>query len=578
MNTTLILSIIGGVLGLIIIWILAKAYIKAAPDEAIIISGYRKQRVIIGQSGFCIPFLERADKVSLKLIPIDVKTKNAVPTADYINVNVDAVVNVKIADDVELLKKAGQNFLNKKVEDIRMMVVDVLEGNLREIVGQMKLVDLVKERKQVSEKVLENAIPDLRKLGIIVETFNIQNLTDDANVIKNLGVDKAVSISKEAAISKANAQRDMQIAEAQAAKEANDAKVKADLEIAEKQNELAVKKANLQKIADTEKAAADAAYKIQEQKQLRDIKIATEDANIAQQEKQAEVRKRMVAVREQELQAEIQKKAEADRQAQIQKSEAALYQQQKAAEASRFEEEQRAIAIEKVATAEKNKALAEAEAIKAKGLAEAEAIKAKGIADAEAAKAKGLAEAEALDKKAEAMKKYGEAARQEMQLKTLETYFEQMPEIAKAIAAPLSKIGNITMYGDGNTAKLTGDITKTFTQVSNGITDAMGIDLKTVFASMFGAKLAGVGNKPAAIPAEVVEQVKPETVKPETVQPKSEPETATIIPDSNEKSVISEPKVVTSEPSAAAIANAFGISQNDMNKVAQVLNNGRRRR
>lgn len=573
MNTNLILPIVGGVLALVLLIILAKAYIKAAPDEAIIISGFRKQRVIIGHAGFCIPFLERADIISLKLIPIDVKTKNAVPTADYINVNVDAVVNVKIADDVALLEKAGQNFLNKSTNDIRTMVVDVLEGNLREIVGQMKLVDLVKERKQVSEKVLENAIPDLRKLGIIVETFNIQNLSDDASVIKNLGVDKAVSISKEAAISKANAERDMEIAKAQAQKEANDAKVKADLEIAEKQNELAVRQANLKKVADTEKAIADAAYEIQKQKQLKDVNVATAEANITKQEKEAEVRAKMVAVREKELEAEVQKKAEADRQAQIQKSEAALYQQQKAAEATRFEEEQRAIAIEKIAAAEKAKALAEAEAVKAKGLAEAEAIKAKGLADAEAAKAKGLAEAEALDKKAEAMKKYGEAARQEMQLKTLETYFEQMPEIAKAIAAPLGKIGNITMYGGGNTAKLTEDITKVFTQVSNGITDAMGIDLKTVIASMFGAKLAGVS--PKAIPAEVVSttKVEPDTneSRPETPTPKAEP-----VVETKPEPVV-ETKPESPKVDAQTLANAFGISQNDMAKVAQALNRQRRR-
>lgn len=576
MNTTLIFSAIGGVLALVIFIILAKAYIKAAPDEAIIISGFRKQRVIIGHSGFCIPFLERADVISLKLIPIDVKTKNAVPTEDYINVNVDAVVNVKISDDPKLLQAAGQNFLNKNTETIKNMVVDVLEGNLREIVGQMKLVDLVKERKQVSEKVFENASPDLQKLGIEIKTFNIQNFTDDSEVIKNLGVDKAVAISKEAAISRANAKRDIQIAEAQTAKEANDAKVKADLEIAEKQNELAVRKANLQKVSDTEKAIADAAYKIQEQKQLKDINIAAAEASIAKQEKEAEVRAKMVAVREKELEAEIQKKAEADRQAQIQKSEAALYQQQKAAEATRFEEEQRAIAIQKIAQAEKDKALAEAEAVKAKGLAEAEAIKAKGLADAESAKAKGLAEAEALDKKAEAMKKYGEAARQEMQLKTLETYFEQMPEIAKAIAAPLGKIGNITMYGEGNTAKLTGDITKTFTQVSNGITDAMGIDLKTIIASMFGAKLAGVGNKPAAIPAEVVESVKSEAVQPK-FEPDSNVKVEPVTKVRSESATISEPNVVTPQVNPDAIADTFGISKKDMEKVAQALNQRRRR-
>jgi len=401
-------------------------------------------------------------------------------------------VTAKISDNPERLKSSAQNFLNKKPEDIRAMIVDILEGNMREIVGRMQLVDLVGDRKQVSELVLENAIPDLEKLGIVVQTFNIQNFEDANGVIENLGVDKTSAIRKAAAISKANAERDISVAQSQAKKDANDAAVAAELEIAQKQNDLAVKKANLQKISDTEKAIADAAYEIQKQTQQKAINVAQAEAEVAKQEKEIEIRERMVAVTEKELQAQIEKKAEAERQAQIQRSEAELFQQQKDAEADRYKEEQRAKAIKQIAEAEKEKAFAEAEATKAKAMAEAEATKAKGLAEAEAIKAQGLAEAEALNKKAEAMKLYGDAARQEMQLKTIEKYFEQMPQIAAAVAKPMEKIGNITMYGEGNTAKLTGDITKTLTQVTNGLTDSLGIDLRTVLGSMFGAKLAGV--------------------------------------------------------------------------------------
>ena len=331
----------------------------------------------------------------------------------------------------------------------------------------------------------------------MVQTFNIQNFEDANGVIENLGVDKTSAIRKAAAISKANAERDISVAQSQAKKEANDAAVAAELEIAQKQNDLAVKKANLQKISDTEKAIADAAYEIQKQTQQKEINVAQAEAEVAKQEKEIEIRERMVMVTEKELKAQIEKKAEADRQAQIQRSEAELFQQQKDAEAVRYKEEQRAKAIKQIAEAEKEKAFAEAEATKAKALAEAEATKAKGLAEAEAIKAQGLAEAEALNKKAEAMKLYGDAARQEMQLKTIEKYFEQMPQIAAAIAKPMEKIGNITMYGEGNTANLTGDITKTLTQVTNGLTDSLGIDLRTVLGSMFGAKLAGVtGDKP----------------------------------------------------------------------------------
>ena len=444
--------LIGAGIGLLVLFVIilfVTSYIKAAPDEVIIISGFRQLRTIIGHAGFKIPFLERADVLSLKLIPIDVKTQNAVPTKDYINVTVDAVVNAKISDQPDDIKKAAQNFLNKDIGTIKGMIVDVLEGNMREIVGQMNLVDMVTDRKQVSEKVLENAIPDLKKLGVIVETFNIQNFSDDGKVIENLGVDKAVAIQKAASISRANAERDVKIAQAEAAKSANDAQVAANLEIAQKQNDLEVKKADLKRISDTKKAEADAAYKIQEQEQLKTINITAAAAEVAKQEKQIEIRERMVAVRQKELEAEIQKKAEAEKQAQIQKSDADLYRQQKEAEAALFTQKQQAEAIKAKAEADKQKAFAEAAATKAKGEAEADAVK-----------AKGLAEAAALDQKAEAYKKYGDAARQEMQLKTIEKYFEQLPAIAGAISKPMEKICNITMYGQGNTAQLTGDIMK----------------------------------------------------------------------------------------------------------------------
>ena len=480
---------------LFIVILFCVSYIKAAPDEIIIISGFRKRRTIIGHAGFKIPFLERADKLSLKLFSIDVKTKD-IPTSDYINVGVDAVVSVKVSDEPQLIESAAQNFLNKKPEDIADMITDILEGNMREIVGQMELVKLVNDRKGVSELVQKNADPDLQRLGLEIQTFNIQNFSDDKGVIENLGVDKTSAIRKAAAISKANAERDISVAESQAKKEPNDAAVAASLEIAQKQNDLEVKKADLKRIADTKKAEADAAYEIQKQEQQKVINIKAADAECARQEKEAEIRKRMVVVKQQELEAEIQKRAEADRQAQIQNSEAELFRQNKDAEAKLYAKQQEADAIKAIAEAEKERAFNEAAAIKAKGVAEADAIK-----------AKGLAEAAALDQKAEAMKKYGEAARQEMQLKALEKYFDQLPSVAAAIAKPMERIGGITMYGNGNTAALTGDIIKTLTQVSNGLTESLGISLPNVLSSMFGAKLAGVGNnKTEKVPCDVVNE------------------------------------------------------------------------
>lgn len=91
-----IIGIIVTVVVLVILLFMAIGYVKAPPDMAYIISGVKKKsKVVIGKASIRIPFFERLDKLNLRLIPIDVKTSNAVPTADYININVDATVNVK---------------------------------------------------------------------------------------------------------------------------------------------------------------------------------------------------------------------------------------------------------------------------------------------------------------------------------------------------------------------------------------------------------------------------------------------------------------------------------------------------
>ena len=114
--TTLVIL---GAAAVLILLILIFGYVKASPDTAYIISGLRKRpKVLIGKAGVKVPFLEKKDVLNLQLIPIDVKTSNAVPTADYININVDAAVNVKISDRTELLQVAAQNFLNRPTEYI----------------------------------------------------------------------------------------------------------------------------------------------------------------------------------------------------------------------------------------------------------------------------------------------------------------------------------------------------------------------------------------------------------------------------------------------------------------------------
>lgn len=489
-------------IAVIILGIIAAGYVKAPPDKAFIISGLRKTpKILIGKAGIKIPFLERKNTLDLKLIPIDVKTASTVPTADYINIRVDAVVNVKISNKPEMLKLAQENFLDKPAGDIAPIAREVLEGNMREIIGQMKLEEMVSDRQKFSDLVKDNAGPDLAKLGLEILSFNVQNFIDDNQVIENLGVDNVTQISKKAAIAKANAEKEISIATAKATQEANEAKVAAEQEIAKRNNDLAIQKAELKKQADIKAAEAEAAKGIQAEEQRKTLEITTANANLAKQEKEIELKEREVAIKEKQLEAEVKKTAEARKYAAQQEADAKLYETQKAseaelferqrkAEADKFEAEQEAEAKKATAEAEKFAKEQEAAAVKAQGEAEAAATKAKGEAEAAAIKAKAEAEAEGLLKKAEAMKQYGEAAMADMQMQVLDKYFEQLPAIAKAVGEGYAGVDKIVMLGD-DSSKLAGNIMSTTTQVSEGLSQSLGIDLKSLLASFMGANLAG---------------------------------------------------------------------------------------
>lgn len=485
-----IIPIIGTCTGLVTVGgIIAAGYVKAPPDKAFIISGLRKNpKVLVGKAGFKVPFLERKDELSLQLIQIDVKTSSAVPTADYININVDAVVNVKIDNNPGSINLAAQNFLNRPTDYIASVAEEVLEGSMREIVGKMTLQDMVSNRQKFADYVREDAAPDLAKMGLTIVSFNVQNFTDGQGVIENLGVDNIAQISKNAAIAKANAEKEMAVARANAEKEANDARIAAAAEIAKKENELAIQKAELKKQSDIKKAEADSAYEIQKQEQRKTIETTTADANLARMEKEIELKEREVAITERALEADIKKRAEAEKYAAEQEADARLYEVKKQSEAEQFERMRKAEAekFEAEQQAEATKAASDAQRVAMEN--EAAGIAARGRAEAEAIKAKSEAEAAGILKKAEAMKEYGEAATQQMMLDTLKVYFEQLPYIAEAVAKPMEGIDNITIY-EGGTSSLTGSVTTTMKQITDGVKDATGVDPMAFLAGMLGGKL-----------------------------------------------------------------------------------------
>ena len=457
----------------ILLVLLLMGYVKAPPDQAYIISGLKKDgKILIGRAGIKIPFFERLDKLYLGQMTVDIKTEQSVPTNDFINVNVDAVAKVRISPTPEGIKLAAKNFLNKKAVDITRDLQDSLQGNMREIIGTLSLKEINTDRDSFSDQVMQKASKDMDKLGIEILSCNIQNVTDENGLIRDLGADNTSLIKKNAAIAKAQADRDVAIAQAEADKAANEARVLSDTEIARMNNELEIKKAELKIISDTKKAEADAAYTIQQQEQQKSIETATVNAQIAKAERDAELKKQEVEIAKQKLDAEIRAQADAERYRMEQEAQADLFKRQKDAEAKRYEEEQAAEAAKKAAEAAKYAKEQEAAGIAAVGKAEAEAIQ-----------AKALAEAEGIDRKAEAMKKYGQAAMVEMVMQAL-------PDIARNVAEPLSKVDKITMYGEGNSAKLLQDIINGTTQITEGFTEGMGIDIKSLLSGLLGGRIA----------------------------------------------------------------------------------------
>ena len=430
------LYIIIPIVVLLLIFLFA-GYVKAPPNKAAIITGLSKNpRVLLGKSGFKVPFFERVDWLEVGQININVVTEDYIPTKDFINIKVDAIAQVAMeVSNNQVSAVAMRNFLNRKADDVRSMITESLQGNLREIIGTMDVKSICQDKAKFSQEVKQNAEQDMKELGIRILSFNVQNVNDKDGLIDDLGIDNRETIRKTARVAKANADRDVEVASAEAANKASEAKVAAELAIAQRNNDLEIRKAELKIGEDTKRAEADAAYEIQKQTSRKTVEIREQEADIARREKEIELQTKEAEVAEKKLDAEIRKKAEADKYAEMQNADAELYRRQKDAEAQQYEAEKEAAAI----------------------------------------RAKGLAEAEALDKKAEAMKKYGQAA-------ILEMIVGVLPDIAKSVAEPLSAIDKVTVIG-GNSdgvSDLAGNVPIIMGKVMESVKEATGIDMNEI--------------------------------------------------------------------------------------------------
>lgn len=404
-------------------------YKKAPPTQAIVVTGFglSRPKVVCGRGVFVLPIVQRADRLNMRLLKIDVKTpETGVKTKEGVSLWLDSVVTVQVYSENstvsdEEVRNAGyddirkyinsrqqsaiSNFLGMDEAHINEKINDVLQGNLREIVSEMTVDQILTNRKQMAVSVVENARPDLAKMGLEVVTFNVQDVKDAVDamghnhgVIEAIGVEQEELVKKRASIAKAEAERDVSCAKAAAAMAANEKEIEAQTAIAQRNNELELAKSKLKAEADKAAADANAAGMIQTNLRAKEVKESEADAEIARQKKMVDL------------------------------------------------------------------AAQEAEGIALVGKAEAEAIR-----------QKGLAEAEAMKQKAEAYKQYNDAAVAEMMIKVL-------PEIAKSVAQPLSSIDKVSIIGGdaSGVSGVSGNVPVLMAQTMEAMKEATGIDMRDI--------------------------------------------------------------------------------------------------
>lgn len=309
---SLIFNLLPAAVGImVLVLVFESCWRKCPPDKLMIVSGAGKMRSVSGKGTFVIPLLQRVDTLSLGAVQVQLTTENDIPTQDAILIHACAVANFQIGQTPELIETASKNYLNMDKEEMTRQVTEVMLGKMREVIGQMDLKELMRDRESFNAKVFDGSKDDLANLGLELRTFNVQDFSDSQGIIRSMGADQAAEIKKEAEL----------------------AQIKAAEEVAIRQNQLDLKQADLKKQADKAKAEADMVKATVTAEKQRELYIAQQEAEIAAETKKVELAERQADVRERELNAAVKKQAEADRYAAEQAAEADLYKRTKQAEA-----------------------------------------------------------------------------------------------------------------------------------------------------------------------------------------------------------------------------------------------------
>lgn len=448
-NTLYTSIAIVGVLILLILSILLM-WKKVSQDKALIVTGLKK-RVISGGGGFVVPLLEKTDIISLENIKIEVKTDGAL-TEQGVDITADGVAVIKVKSDVESILAAVEQFNTGKEKEtigvIKDTAKDVLEGKLREIISKLSVEEIYKDREKFASQVQEVAAMDLADMGLELKAFTIRDISDNNGYLRSLGKKRIAEVKRDADIAEAEATKETKIKTAEANREGEAARLISETQIAESQKEKELKVQSYRKDQETEKAKADLAFELEASRIQQEVEKEKMQVQIVRKQKEIELAEQEAMRKEKELEASLIKLADAEK-----------YSTEKKAEAEKYKEIQ--------------DAMANAEAIKLRGNANAEARKAEGMIEVELIRQKGIAEAEAMMRKAEAFKQYNDAAVTQM-------IIEKLPEIARAIAEPLSKVEKIVVVDSGNgkgAAKLSSYVTDIMASVPETVDALTGVNL-----------------------------------------------------------------------------------------------------
>ncbi len=449
---------------------LASLYRKAGPHEALVVYGFRGTRVVKGHGTVIFPMVENCRGLSLELMSFDVAPQQDLYTKQGVAVTVEAVAQIKVKSDTESILTASEQFLTKTPQEREGLIRLVMEGHLRGIIGQLTVEEIVKQPEMVSDRMRSTCADDISKMGLEVISFTIKEVRDKNEYITNMGRPDVARIKRDADVAAAEADRDTAIKRALASRESAVAKAQADQETilaqtlsmakqAEATRDLEVKKAQFLEVTKRQQAQADKAYDIQSN--IMQQQVIAEQVKVQQVEKEQQVKVQEAEInrREKELIATVLKQAEIERQR-----------------------------IETLAAAEKQRLIAEAEG-------HASAIRAQGEAEAEIIFKKGESEAKAMNVKAEAYQEYNQAA-------VIDKLFTSLPEMVRALAAPLANVDKITVISTGNgdasgMNKITGDITKMAAQVPALFETLSGMSMTDLLSKV---RLIGDKAKPDVLP------------------------------------------------------------------------------